>query len=106
MDASAVGRDLAEAHLVLTDELIRESLRRGGPPADDAEALDEDDAAEDEDEDADDAPAAPARPAPRPQPSEPRLDLLEGRGVPLARGDGNGELREDRHLDLAQARGF
>ncbi|QEE42053.1 MULTISPECIES: ribosome maturation factor RimP [unclassified Methylobacterium] len=60
-------RDLAEAHLVLTDELIRESLRRGGPPADDADAdaLDEDDAAEDED--ADDAPAVPARPAPRPQ---------------------------------------
>ncbi|MCJ2064768.1 ribosome maturation factor RimP [Methylobacterium sp. J-088] len=28
-------KDLAEAHLVLTDELIRESLRRGGPPADD-----------------------------------------------------------------------
>ena len=53
-------RDLAEAHLVLTDELIRESLRRGGPPADDADAdaLDEDDAAEDED--ADDAPAVPA----------------------------------------------
>ena len=28
-------KDLAEAHLVLTDELIRESLRRGGPPAED-----------------------------------------------------------------------
>jgi ribosome maturation factor RimP len=54
-------RDLADAHLVLTDDLIRESLRRGGPPADDAEALDEDDAAED------DAPAVPARPAPKPQ---------------------------------------
>ncbi|MDP4001862.1 ribosome maturation factor RimP [Methylobacterium sp. NEAU K] len=53
-------RDLAEAHLVLTDELIRESLRRGGPPADDAE-MDE------EIEDEDDAQAAPARPAPRPQ---------------------------------------
>ena len=33
-------RDLAEAHLILTDELIRESLRRGGPP--DAEADDGD----------------------------------------------------------------
>jgi len=54
-------RDLADAHLVLTDELIRESLRRGGPLADDADALDEDDAAED------DAPAVPARPAPKPQ---------------------------------------
>lgn len=28
-------RDLAEAHLVLTDELVRESLRRGGPAEDD-----------------------------------------------------------------------
>jgi ribosome maturation factor RimP len=54
-------RDLAEAHLVLTDELIRESLRRGGPPADDADALDEDGEAED------DAPEAPARPVPKPQ---------------------------------------
>jgi len=54
-------RDLADAHLVLTDDLIRESLRRGGPPADDADALDEDDAAED------DAPAVPTRPAPKPQ---------------------------------------
>jgi len=54
-------RDLADAHLVLTDDLIRESLRRGGPPADDADALDEDDAAED------DASAVPARPAPKPQ---------------------------------------
>ncbi|MCJ2121611.1 ribosome maturation factor RimP [Methylobacterium sp. J-077] len=52
-------RDLADAHLVLTDELIRESLRRGGPPADDMDALDEDDEA--------DAPVVPARPAPKPQ---------------------------------------
>ncbi|MGC5778880.1 ribosome maturation factor RimP [Methylobacterium sp. NFXW15] len=37
-------RDLAEAHLVLTDELVRESLRRGGPPGD------EDGDFEDEDE--------------------------------------------------------
>ena len=29
--------DLAEAHLVLTDDLIRESLRRGSAPADDDE---------------------------------------------------------------------
>ncbi|MCJ2056490.1 ribosome maturation factor RimP [Methylobacterium sp. J-048] len=50
-------KDLAEAHLVLTDELIRESLRRGGPPADDTDALD--------DEAEDDAPAAPTRPAPK-----------------------------------------
>ena len=35
-------KNLADAHLVLTDELIRESLRRGGPPAgDEAEAGEE-----------------------------------------------------------------
>ncbi|GJE15488.1 ribosome maturation factor RimP [Methylobacterium marchantiae] len=28
-------RDLGDAYLVLTDELVRESLRRGGPPQDD-----------------------------------------------------------------------
>ncbi|MGU3469325.1 ribosome maturation factor RimP [Methylobacterium sp. C33D] len=42
-------KDLAEAHLVLTDALIRESLRRGGPAAadeDDEEADDEEAAAE------------------------------------------------------------
>ncbi|KQS82014.1 ribosome maturation protein RimP [Methylobacterium sp. Leaf361] len=48
-------KDLAEAHLVLTDELIRESLRRGGPPA-----TDEADEAEDEEDAAESAPA-PAR---------------------------------------------
>lgn len=37
-------RNLAEAHLVLTDELIRESLRRGSaPPQDDSDADLEDD---------------------------------------------------------------
>lgn len=45
-------RDLAEAHLVLTDELVRESLRRGGPPADEADDVEEED-------------EAPPRPAPR-----------------------------------------
>jgi ribosome maturation factor RimP len=45
---------LAEAHLVLTDELVRESLRRGGPAGDD------------EGDEADDAEEAEApRPAPR-----------------------------------------
>ncbi len=34
-------KNLAEAHLVLTDELIRESLRRGGPPAGDEDEADE-----------------------------------------------------------------
>ena len=48
-------RDLAEAHLILTDELIRESLRRGGPPdADDADA-----------DDADGVAAVAPRPGPR-----------------------------------------
>lgn len=51
-------RDLAEAHLVLTDELVRESLRRGGPVGEDE--ADEEDLDEVEDE----APRA-ARPAPR-----------------------------------------
>lgn len=40
-------KDLAEAHLVLTDDLIRESLRRGGPPpADEAEETDDAEPAE------------------------------------------------------------
>ena len=33
-------RDLGDAYLVLTDELVRESLRRGGPPTDDEDAED------------------------------------------------------------------
>ena len=48
-------KDLAEAHLVLTDEPIRESLRRGGPPA-----ADEADEAEDEEAVAESAPPARA----------------------------------------------
>ena len=36
-------RDLGDAYLVLTDELVRESLRRGGPPQDDDAELDADD---------------------------------------------------------------
>ncbi|GJE10861.1 MULTISPECIES: ribosome maturation factor RimP [Methylobacterium] len=54
-------RDLAEAHLVLTDELIRESLRRGGPPAED-----EADEAEDA-EPVEERAAEPARAPFRPQ---------------------------------------
>lgn len=34
-------RDLAEAHLVLTDELVRESLRRGGPANEQDDEADE-----------------------------------------------------------------
>lgn len=41
-------RDLGDAYLVLTDELVRESLRRGGPPTDD-----------EDDEDAEEIEAAP-----------------------------------------------
>ncbi|MCJ2078247.1 ribosome maturation factor RimP [Methylobacterium sp. E-016] len=53
-------RDLADAHLVLTDELVRESLRRGGGPVQDLdEALDDDEA--------EDAPALPPAPFPKRQ---------------------------------------
>ncbi len=34
-------RDLGDAHLVLTDDLVRESLRRGGPDGEDDDAPDE-----------------------------------------------------------------
>ncbi|MEE7450710.1 ribosome maturation factor RimP [Methylobacterium radiotolerans] len=57
-------KDLAEAHLVLTDELIRESLRRGGPSA-----ADEADAEEDEEAAAESAPAPVRSPF---QPKGPR----------------------------------
>ncbi|WP_375464908.1 ribosome maturation factor RimP [uncultured Methylobacterium sp.] len=51
-------RDLAEAHLVLTDDLVRESLRRGGAPPQEAD----DEAGEaDEPQDA----ASPAGPSPK-----------------------------------------
>lgn len=53
-------RDLAEAHLILTDELIRESLRRGGGP--DADDVEDDEADGSGTED-----AAPVRQPPRPQ---------------------------------------
>ena len=48
-------KHVAEAHLVLTEALIRESLRRGGPPDAASDAADEDTAPE----------VAPVRPAPR-----------------------------------------
>ncbi|WP_457108728.1 ribosome maturation factor RimP [Methylobacterium sp. P5_C11] len=54
-------KDLAEAHLVLTDELIRESLRRGGPPAED-----------ESDEVEDDAPDAESPPPPARSPFRPK----------------------------------
>ncbi len=43
-------RDLGEAHLVLTDDLIRESLRRGSAPPQDGEDLDEEEGEAPEDE--------------------------------------------------------
>jgi len=53
-------RDLGDAYLVLTDELVRESLRRGGPPDLDADDdADADDVEQDETE-------AEAEPAPAP----------------------------------------
>ena len=54
-------RDLSEAHLVLTDDLIRESLRRGGGVPEDLDA-DFDDEAE-----TDDVEEAPLPPAPFPK---------------------------------------
>ncbi|WP_375455360.1 ribosome maturation factor RimP [uncultured Methylobacterium sp.] len=51
-------RDLAEAHLVLTDDLVRESLRRGGGPPRDIDA---------EEDDAEAAPAPPPAPFPKRQ---------------------------------------
>ena len=54
-------RDLADAHLVLTDDLVRESLRRGGGPVQDLDADFEADA------EADDAPALPPAPFPKRQ---------------------------------------
>lgn len=52
-------RDLGDAYLVLTDELVRESLRRGGPPAQDDDEVEE--GAED------DAPPAPSPKTPMPK---------------------------------------
>ncbi len=63
-------RDLAEAHLVLTDDLIRESLRRGSAPPQDGDDLD----AEAED-DADGAEEAPQyRVIPQPKRPKPKAD--------------------------------
>ncbi|MEH3119000.1 MAG: ribosome maturation factor RimP [Methylorubrum populi] len=63
-------RDLGEAHLVLTDDLIRESLRRGSAPPQDGDDEDADEADEAEDE----APQIrfiPQPKRPRPKPDKP-----------------------------------
>ena len=58
-------RDLGDAYLVLTDELVRESLRRGGPPAQDDDEIE--DGAEDE---ASPIPS-PKTPMPKKKPTKP-----------------------------------
>jgi ribosome maturation factor RimP len=62
-------RDLAEAHLVLTDELVRESLRRGSAPP------------QDEDDEEDDAPVEHARIIP----ATPRPKKAKAAAKPKAR---------------------
>ena len=64
-------RDLAEAHLVLTDDLIRESLRRGSAPPQDGDAFDEE-AEDDETEGAEEAPLV--RVIPQPKRPKPKAD--------------------------------
>lgn len=61
-------RDLGEAHLVLTDELIRESLRRGSAPPQGGEEGDEEEGAEAEHE------APQVRFIPQPKRPKPKLD--------------------------------
>ena len=66
-------RDLADAYLVLTDDLVRESLRRGGPPLD-----------ESEDEEAEESEAGEADLAPVPVrviPGPPRPKAKAGKPV-------------------------
>lgn len=63
--------DLGEAHLVLTDELIRESLRRGGPPADVADEPDEEEDEEPEEEAAPQVRFIPAPKRPKPKADKP-----------------------------------
>ena len=61
-------RDLGEAHLVLTDDLIRESLRRGSAPPQDGEEIDDVEDAEAEDE------APQVRFIPQPKRPKPKAD--------------------------------
>ncbi len=75
--------DLGEAHLVLTDELIRESLRRGGPPPEDADEPEEDEEPEEE--------AAPqVRFIPAPKRPKPKADkpVKAKSGTKPAKGPG------------------
>lgn len=64
-------RDLAEAHLVLTDDLVRESLRRGSAPAQDEEAP----------EDA---------PGPRPAPAARKPKRAPAKAIPAVGGSRSG----------------
>lgn len=69
-------RDLGDAYLVLTDELVRESLRRGGPPV-----LEDDDA--DADEAAFEAEAEPAPAPPKKKVSRPLKPKASQRPKPV-----------------------
>ncbi|WP_232631707.1 ribosome maturation factor RimP [Methylobacterium sp. Leaf118] len=82
-------RDLAEAHLILTDDLIRESLRRGGAPPQDGEDLDD---AEDEAEE-EEAPQVrfiPQPKRPKPKTDKPVRAKGPGPGKGSAKGPGKG----------------
>ena len=70
-------RDLAEAYLVLTDDLVRESLRRGSAPP-----QDEDDADLDADQIEADAPHAVRRVSPPARPKLKTGKTLPGKALP------------------------
>ena len=75
-------RDLAEAHLVLTDDLIRESLRRGAAPPQDGDDVEE----EGEDE-AEEAPQVRFIPQPkRPKPKADKPVKAKGTAKDAAKG--------------------
>jgi ribosome maturation factor RimP len=65
-------RSLGDAYLVLTDELVRESLRRGGPPV-----LDEDDEDEEEVEAPPEPPKKVSRPLKPKASAKPKPDKIE-----------------------------
>ena len=79
--------DLAEAHLVLTDELVRESLRRGSaPPQDDEDAFEEE-----EDE------AVPVRVIPGPQrPKKAGKPVKKASGKPAPKADPASKAARDK----------
>ncbi|GJE60967.1 ribosome maturation factor RimP [Methylobacterium trifolii] len=91
-------RDLSEAHLVLTDELVRESLRRGGGPpqdADDVEDADDGDEAEDE---------APVQVRVIPQPNRPKPQGAT-KGKPLKPKPSNSKASREKAAEAVRAAG-